>query len=131
MKTKLYHFYFDEGGIFGYGSALIANKPLRVSRNIEHISNYHLGKMSRTSIDLFLSRFKASFPGCPVNLTERITIDCKERRKFPREMLVSDDEKSWSRVEVCGKVVGRYPYVTVTEMDADSFVGWKYAKEIE
>jgi hypothetical protein len=59
-----------------------------------------------------------------------INLPSKPRRKFPREMLVSDDEKSWCRLEVCGKVVGDYPYVTVTEMNTDSFVGWKYAKEI-
>ena len=61
----------------------------------------------------------------------------KPRRKFPREMMVSDDEINWEKRIIAGKVKSEIPYVgMVTEIQIQSAQGityrrcWKYAKEL-
>jgi hypothetical protein len=56
------------------------------------------------------------------------------RRKFPREMMVSDDEINWRKRMVIAKANDEYIYITKRfklESYPGSFVGWKYAKEID
>lgn len=59
----------------------------------------------------------------------------KPRRKFPREMMVSNNNINWVIRMVYGKVKSENPYVAKLEMgmhDAKLLFGaWKFAKEIE
>lgn len=62
MKDELYHFYFDEGGIFGDGKVLVTSKklPIRVQEN--HFCHYYKGKMPKIEIALYIDRWKRLYP---------------------------------------------------------------------
>lgn len=54
-----------------------------------------------------------------------------KRRKFPREMMVSDDKINWRKQKVFGKLTSTIkPYLTCFP-SGYNYKGWKYAKEIE
>lgn len=55
----------------------------------------------------------------------------KPRRTFPREMMVSNDEKEWYLKNVFGKIKHKYPYISREFPPANMFIGWKYAKEVK
>lgn len=55
----------------------------------------------------------------------------KARRKFPREMMVSNDREMWKRAKVFGKLSSTpKPYLTCSP-SGYNYKGWKYAKEID
>ena len=55
----------------------------------------------------------------------------KPRRKFPREMLVSDDNAEWTKRLTFGKVK-EFNYVTLNHSStSEALKSWKYAKEID
>jgi len=66
-----------------------------------------------------------------------IKLSSKPRRKFPREMLVSDDKKKWEKRLVAGKIKSTSPYVSYIKEEFKEgqvfkfLLAWKYAKEIE
>lgn len=66
--TKLYHFYFDEGGMFGGARYAILskkeNKNKRMSEN--HILQYYFGKLSEGAIARHLQLFHKAFPKCGI-----------------------------------------------------------------
>lgn len=69
---------------------------------------------------------------------EVIKLPSKPRRKFPREMMVSDDGVKWERKTIAGKVKSEIPYVSyIAKEDLNAIIGipyprcWKYAKEID
>ena len=69
---------------------------------------------------------------------EEIVLQTKPRRKFPREMMVSDDGVKWERKTIAGKVKSEIPYVLyIAKEDLNAIIGipyprcWKYAKEID
>jgi hypothetical protein len=52
-------------------------------------------------------------------------------RKFPRLMMVSDDQKFWTKRMVYGKLQDHdYPFI-ISEQSEYMFEGWRYAKEIK
>ena len=55
----------------------------------------------------------------------------KPRRKFPREMMVSDDKTHWNKKIVITRLKNEeYAYI-VAGISSQTYSGWKYAKEIE
>lgn len=70
--------------------------------------------------------------------SKEIKLPSKPRRKFPREMMVSDDGMKWERKTIAGKVKSEIPYVSyIAKEDLNAIIGipyprcWKYAKEID
>lgn len=57
----------------------------------------------------------------------------KPRRKFPREMIVSNNKTHWDKRIVLGKIkVQNKPYITDNDGESwNNLVGWQYAKEIK
>ncbi len=58
----------------------------------------------------------------------------KPRRKFAREMMVSDDEIEWFERTIFGIVKSDRPYVAKLNLKQDKsylYGAWKYAKEID
>ena len=61
----------------------------------------------------------------------------KPRRKFPREMMVSDDKKNWEKKLVAGKIKSTSPYVAYIKQEFKEgqvfkfLLAFKYAKEID
>ena len=70
-----------------------------------------------------------------VNGNKIIKLPSKPRRKFPREMMVSDDKINWVERIVYGKVKSENPYIAKLELNTHKdkylFGAWKYAKEID
>lgn len=54
-----------------------------------------------------------------------IKLPANPRRKFPREMMVSDDKRNWTRKEIIGKIKHENPFI------AKGIQTWRYAKEID
>lgn len=69
---------------------------------------------------------------CPYS-EKLIKLPSKPRRKFPREMMVSNDKVKWIRKLVYGKIkVKNYPYITDYHNELwRKYSGWEYAKEIK
>ena len=68
---------------------------------------------------------------------EIIELPSKPRREFPREMMVSHNNKDWYKRTVVAKVKTNTPYIAIAlpysikdTCDID-YTGWKFAKEIE
>lgn len=57
----------------------------------------------------------------------------KPRRKFPREMMVSNDNKNWEARMVYGRIkANNYPYITQDNgVRWTKYRGWEFAKEID
>ena len=70
-----------------------------------------------------------------INSNKIIKLPSKLHRKFPREMMVSDDKINWVERIVYGKVKSENPYVAKLELNTHKdkylFGAWKYAKEID
>jgi len=64
-----------------------------------------------------------------LKFADRIKLPSTPHRKFPREMMVSQNKIEWFRKEVFGKIKYEYPYVT-KGIHWHLFGAWKYAKEI-
>ena len=64
---------------------------------------------------------------------KEIDLFYRKRRKFPREMLVSNNKTTWERMIVFAKLkVNNYPYITDDINEGwEKYNGWQYAKEIE
>jgi len=65
-----------------------------------------------------------------------IKLPVKPRRKFPREMMVSDDLIHWNKRTVVAKIKTKWPVIALKiNFDLkDEFIeyrSWKYAKEID
>jgi hypothetical protein len=66
-----------------------------------------------------------------INSNTIIKLPSIPRRKFPREMMVSDDNINWHKNEVVAKLNKQeYAYLTTGGLKKQTFIGWKYAKEI-
>jgi hypothetical protein len=65
---KLYHFYFDEGGMLGTSLVYIAEKKVRNVNHWAHISQYYFGKISVESICRHIELFHSAFPTCEIRL---------------------------------------------------------------
>jgi len=66
--------------------------------------------------------------------TKIIELPTIPRRKFPREMMVSYDKRTWDAKMVFGKIKndsGEYLTRDPFHPQGNHFMGWKYAKEIE
>ena len=61
--------------------------------------------------------------------SEEIKLPSKPRRKFPREMMVSDDNVNWIKHIVVVKIKHTSPYLVAEGIY--TFIGWRYAKEIK
>lgn len=62
-KERLYHFYFDEGGLIGKAIVCVSNTLLTVEDNNEaHISNYYFGYLSLKSISRHLQLYNKCYP---------------------------------------------------------------------
>ena len=63
---------------------------------------------------------------------KEIDLFYRKKRKFPREMMVSQDEKNWHRKTVLGKLKTlNCPYITDKEENEWSdIMGWSFAKEV-
>jgi hypothetical protein len=96
------------------------------------------------SINLEIGRFirVAAYDDSIVSVYPRqhrktiIKLPVKPRRKFPREMMVSNDKKEWHRHIVFAKAKSEFPYISkANNFDGDEifpmYWGSKYAKEIE
>lgn len=68
---------------------------------------------------------------------EVIKLPSKTRRKFPREMMVSDDEIKWEKRLVAGTINSSSKYVSYINEEFQEgqvfkfLLAWKYAKEID
>lgn len=71
MNTKLYHFYKDEGGMFGACRICISEKKLRI---VDEIAYYYMGKMPMESIVNVVALFKKAYPKCSM-LVHKKSID--------------------------------------------------------
>ena len=66
-----------------------------------------------------------------------IKLPSKPRRKFPREMMVSDDKIKWEKRLVAGTINSSSKYVSYINEEFQEgqvfkfLLAWKYAKEIE
>jgi len=81
---------------------------IRVAKYDENIISIHPNQQGKTQIKV---------PSVP-------------RRKFPREMMVSDDKKIWIRRIVYGKIKTNKPFI-VHWIYSETYEGFKYAKELE
>ena len=57
----------------------------------------------------------------------------KPRRKFPRKMMVSNNNHDWNETLIYAKTKTEYPYVGFFENSVytQKYQAWKYAKEID
>ena len=64
--NKLYHFYFDEGGMFNNACYSIEPRKINKNRQIFHddLYNYYYGKLSINAIARHLQLFHKAFPKC-------------------------------------------------------------------
>lgn len=62
-----------------------------------------------------------------------IKLPSKPRRKFPREMMVSNNGHDWNKTLIHAKTKTEYPYVGFFENSVytQKYAAWKYAKEID
>ena len=62
----LYHFYFDEGGIFGHATYGVEIVKTRITKNTnsESLLHYYIGKMSKLTIHRYIQLFHKAFPKC-------------------------------------------------------------------
>lgn len=56
-----------------------------------------------------------------------IKLHSKPRRKFPREMMISNNKTHWRQLKVFGKVQSQW----LTESGYQKYIAWNYAKEID
>lgn len=68
MKTKLYHFYLDEGGMFGSANYAILKRKRNpgIYANDGDILHYYFGKLSVGAIARHLQLFRKAFPSCAI-----------------------------------------------------------------
>jgi hypothetical protein len=65
---KRYHFYFDEGGMFGNANVYISTKRrLEIIDSESDISNYYFGELELKSIVRHLQLFNQIYPKCKIN----------------------------------------------------------------
>lgn len=57
-----YHFYIDEGGLFGNCVVCLTTKKLKNSEIENHISNYYFGKLCIKNIINHLDMFNRLYP---------------------------------------------------------------------
>lgn len=70
---KRYHFYIDEGGIFGNCEYGISN---RKAKGVGLYSdNYYIGYMTLDGITRYLQLFHYNFPKCIIVKNSRLKID--------------------------------------------------------
>ena len=68
---------------------------------------------------------------------EEIVLQTKPRRKFPREMMVSDDKKNWEKRLVAGRIKSTSPYAAYIKQEFKEgqvfkfLLAFKFAKEID
>lgn len=62
-----------------------------------------------------------------------IKLPTKPHRKFPREMMVSNNGHDWNKTLIHAKTKTEYPYVGFFENSVytQKYAAWKYAKEID
>lgn len=58
-----------------------------------------------------------------------INLPSKPRRKFPREMMVSEDKTNWKNKVVFAKIKGKRPFL-VNYLQPDLFKSWTFAREL-
>jgi len=64
-----FHFYMDEGGMFGNCTVLLSDSKLSVQHeNSYHISHYYFGFLNYISIIRHVQLFKSVFPNCLIML---------------------------------------------------------------
>lgn len=68
----------------------------------------------------------------PITVRE-VELPIKANKKFPREMMVSCDNKNWIKVTALAKIKGQEYSIITKEPKRNEwdFSGWKYAKEID
>jgi hypothetical protein len=70
---KRYHFYIDEGGMFGFCEYGISNK--RCKGNGLYSEDYYLGFITKEGIERYLRLFHHIFPKCPIVKNTRLKIE--------------------------------------------------------
>jgi len=65
---KLYHFYFDEGGMMGNATYAILSKKQNPRQRMpdNHILQYYFGKLSLGAISRHLQLFNQALPSCRI-----------------------------------------------------------------
>ena len=69
MKKNYYHFYFNEGGIFGFAKygIFIRKKRDTIEYQEEDIRNYYVGYLPLYSIRRYLQLFHKAYPKCLIH----------------------------------------------------------------
>ena len=125
-------------------SAVAYKKALNFYESIGHKITYNIARDisdRKNKIFYYVAAFASyvticSFETGLIHESKEINPFYKPRRKFPRTMLVSDDNKKWERRVVVGKIKSNAPYVVsingkaLEEGQVFKFLlAFKYAKE--
>ncbi len=75
ITGDFYHFYIDEGGMFGNAKVCITNNKLKDSEREHDISNYYCGYVTRLHMITYMGRFHHLFSKCKISYDERSVLD--------------------------------------------------------